>query len=482
MRQGRLQLVLTRSAAATPGTAPRSRQRPAGVLVLLLACALAGPAWAEREPELAAADLVDARLLSGPGWTVSPRVQVRGYQARFRIHTDWGELEADSVELLAARVAEMPAVEALHRAGVSQVLMESTAGKFGEPVNAVGAIAGEPGRATRGLPGGVARYFGERWQQLRSRVRRLADRGHDIVMVDGSPYDKPGGPLGASGQDDGPSRSWWQRRGRDAMKLAQGEIGYPAARRALADRLAVDPYTRNPLIVPRLDALAWAETGGRFATGEVLGLIGGPAGEALLRAVQINRLVLEAQPEQVRVRNFALLSEHCADERLIRAFLSDGAYSPSLQTDFTDLVMALDPAAGCEALLETALMAGDEAQARFVVSALRLMKHALDDDASGGRFVPQGALLAYETPSGEFVLPLAVDWLAWTPEIRRWFDLPTVGNRPRRTLLVAGALSPKAERELTERGWSLVSRLPYPGAPPYRRELSFPTRPAHGTY
>ena len=470
MRQGCVQLVLIRRAARKPRPWSPRRLLVAGFLSL----ALSAGARAEREPVLDAAELVDASLLAGPGWRVEPRVQVRGYQARFRVHTDWGELEADSVDLLAVRVAEMPALEALHRTGVTQVLVESAAGKFGEPVEAVTAIASEPVRAGKGLPNGVARYFGERWERLRSSTRRIADRSHRLVMQDGSPYDNPTGPLGEAGTDDpAPKRGFWQRRGRELGRLAKQEIGFPAARQSLADRLAVDPYTRNPLIVPRLDGLAWAETTGRLATGEALGLLGGPAGEVLARAIQINRLVLQEPPERLRARNHAILSTYCADERLLRGFLADGAYSPTLQVEFTDLYVKLAPAGGCEALLETALMAGDEAQARFVVNGLRLMLHALGEQSRGGTFVPQGALLAYETTDGEYVLPLAVDWLAWTSQIRRWFDLPTVGNRPRRTLLVAGAISPKAESELTERGWSLVQRPPYPGAPPYRRGLDF---------
>jgi hypothetical protein len=470
VRQGRVQLVLTRSAARQ--SRPRSRRTL--LIAGLLALALSGGARAEREPLLDAAELVDASLLAGPGWRVEPRVQVRGYQARFRIHTDWGQLEADSVDLLAVRVSEMPALEALHRTSVTQVLVESSAGRFGEPVGAITAIAGEPMRAGKGLPSGVARYFGERWERLRNGTRRVADRSHRLVMQDGSPYDDPSGPLGEAGTaDPAPKRGFWQRRGRELGKLAQQEIGFPAARRALAERLALDPHTRNPLILPRLDGLAWVETSGRLATGEALGLLGGPAGQVLARAIQVNRLVLEAPPEQLRARNHAILADHCADERLLRGFLADGAYSPTLQVEFTDLYVKLAPAAGCEALLETALMAGDEAQARFVVNGLRLMLHALGEESRGGTFVPQGALLAYETTGGEFVLPLAVDWLAWTPQIRRWFDLPTVGNRPQRTLLVAGAISPRAESELTERGWSLVQRPPYPGAPPYRRGLDF---------
>lgn len=474
MRKGCLQLVLSLPAARKPRPWSRLPLLVAGALAL----ALSSGVRAEREPVLDAAELVDASLLAGPGWRVEPRVQVRGYQARFRLHTDWGDMQADSVDLLAVRVAEMPALEALHRTGVTQVLMESAAGKFGEPVGAVTAIAGEPVRAGKGLPRGVARYFGERWERLRSGARRIGDRSHRLVMQDGSPYDNPAGPLGESGTGDPtPKRGFWQRRSRELGRLAKQEIGVPAARQALAERLALDPHTRNPLIVPRLDGLAWAETTGRLATGEALGLLGGPAGQVLSRAIQINRLVLEEPPERLRARNQAILSAYCVDERLLRGFLADGAYSPTLQVEFTDLYVQLAPAGGCEALLETALMASDEAQARFVVNGLRLMLHALGEESRGGTFVPQGALLAYETTGGEFVLPLAVDWLAWTPQLRRWFDLPTVGNRPRRTLLVAGAISPKAESELTERGWSLVQRPPYPGAPPYRRALSFlPTR------
>ena len=470
MRQGRLQLVLTGAAARKPRPWSHRPLLIAGVLALVLSPGVR----AEREPVLDAAELVDASLLAGPGWRVEPRVQVRGYQARFRLHTDWGDMEADSVDLLAVRVAEMPALEALHRTGVTQVLMESAAGRFGEPVAAVAAIASEPVRAGKGLPSGVARYFGERWERLRSGTRRIADRSHRLVMQDGSPYENPTGPLGEAGTDDPrPKRGFWQRRGRELGRLAQQEVGFPAARRALAERLALDPHTRNPLILPRFDGLAWAETTGRLATGEALSLLGGPAGDVLARAIQINRLVLEAPPERLRARNHAILENYCVDQRLLRGFLADGAYSPTLQVEFTDLYVTLAPVGGCEALLETALMAGDEAQARFVVNGLRLMLHALGEESRGGVFVPQGALLAYETTGGEFVLPLAVDWLAWTPQIRRWFDLPTVGDRPSRTLLVAGAISPRAESELTERGWSLVQRLPYPGAPPYRRGLDF---------
>lgn len=98
---------------------------------LVLACLLAAISCAlpaqpeldariEAEPELDAADLVMPALLHGPGYRVDPDVPVVGYQARFLIRTPWGQIPAESREMLALRIAEMPAVEALHDASVSE--------------------------------------------------------------------------------------------------------------------------------------------------------------------------------------------------------------------------------------------------------------------------------------------------------------------------------------------------------------------------
>ena len=182
-------------------------------------------------------------------------------------------------------------------------------------------------------------------------------------------------------------------------------------------------------------------------------------------------MVVHSPPADVRRRNRERLGEYCLDDGLVRAFVRDGAYTPTLQTELVDLVFALDPAAGCEALLETALMATDEPQARFVVNGLRLLAAGLRPDERRGAFVPQGALLAYRTPAGELVVPLAVDWLAWTPELQRWFGLGVLADDAPRRLLVSGVVSELAQREISARGWRLAPPPPYPGEPPYRRGL-----------
>ncbi len=443
-------------------------KRPVRVFAFAFTLAMLTPV-AHATGDIDAASLVAPELLSGPGWKVDPRAEIRGYQARFVIHTDWGSLHADSVELLALRVAEMPALRVVHDQTLTQALSAAGADPFLKPAAAVGHIAKQPLATLKGLPLGVSRYFGERWQRLAQRSQKLTDRGRRVITEDGSPYAATEGPLAAAGAvPERAEASWWERRGREVAGLIKREAGFPEARRRLAKQLGIDPYTGNELIAPRLDALAWAQASGAYASAKALSLVAGPAAPVLAYAVTVDRLVLQDAPEQVREHNRRALDPHCADPALLRRFLQHGAFSPTLQTELVEQYLQLAPAQGCEALLETALMADNEAQARFIVGDLRLLNHYLGADSRGGRIVPQGALLAYQSAGGEFLLPLAVDWLGWTRELRRWFDLPIISRQPNRTLVVSGGISPRAQRRLTERGWSLVPRLPYPGAPPYR--------------
>lgn len=436
---------------------------------LALTLLLATSHRAHAGKDITADSLVGPEWLSGPGWQVSPRAEIRGYQARFVIHTDWGTLHADSVELLALRVSEMPALRALHAQDISDALAATGARRVSEPTRAAGNIIRQPLRTVTGLPRGITHYFGDRWRRIGKIAQRLADDSREALTEDGSAFDAVAGPLGAAGQAQRHDRSWWGKRGREVNRLIKREIGYSATRRALAEQLGIDPYTGNELITPQLDAMAWAQTGGHWASGQALALVAGPAALLAGYATQVDRWVLSTSPEQVRERNRLLLTQWCPDDRLLRDFLRNGAFTPALQTALTDQLAILAPAAGCEALLETALMADNEAQARFVVADLRLLASYLGDASHKGRVVPLGALMAYETTTGEFILPLAVDWMSWTTQLQQWFDAPINRQRRDRTLLLSGGLSPKAQRELTRRGWSLVPRLPYPGAPPYKR-------------
>jgi hypothetical protein len=421
----------------------------------------------EREPVLDAAELVAPSLLNGPGFSVAAKAPVVGYTAHFNLRTPYGEIEAGSVEMLAVRIAEMPALEALHGEAASAVLAKAAAQSLHDSGAALLQVARHPLRTLAGLPGGVARYFGQRLGKAGERVQKLGDRARRGLAQDGDPYDRADGPMsaGRAPRREG-DRAWHDKPRKELVNLAKGELDFGRARRQWAHRLGIDPQTTNPLIRPRLDALAWVAVSGDKAAGYALGALGPVAGDVLSTGGKIHDAVWSLDPADLRSRNRARISAWCGDEILLRRFLQHKAFNDALQTSLAESLRVLAPVRGCDALLETALMAADEQEARFVVNGLRLLRQHLGERAGGGELLPLGATVVYRSVDGELILPLAVDRLSWTRQLRDFFEADRL-QAAARTVLVAGSMSLRTERELTRRGWSLVPHLPYPGAPPY---------------
>lgn len=436
---------------------------------------LALPAHAEEEPTLAAAELVMPALLTGPGYRVEPQVQVTGYQARFVLHTDWGPLEAESAEMLAIRISEIPAMDAVFTTEVTGLVARSAQGAAMAPVHAVGRVVTNPIDSLIGLPVGAVRFFGESVTKWGRRAKRLGDRIDESISHDGDPYRDPEGPMGATRvQVERGERAWWEKPRRELMRAVRGEISYRRSRLELAEHLGIDPYTSNPILNERLDRLAWLTSTGAFATRQLVSVATAGFAETLGYTRDVERLVLREAPEDLAQRNHDVLSMHCADEDLLEEFIGHRVFTPTLQTAFSEELSALRPRSGCEALLETALMAGSEVEARFVLNALRLVRHYGGEQARGGDVRAHGATLAYLTPGNEFLLPLPVDVLSWTPRIEAWFDRAQLSGHSNPTVLVSGRISDKAQRQLTRRDWNQVAHVPYPGAPPYPASPSAP--------
>lgn len=454
-----------------PALDPLSHRFGAIILAMLLAL----PAHAEDEPTLAAAELVMPALLTGPGYRVEPQVQVTGYQARFVLHTDWGPLEAESAEMLAIRISEIPAMDAVFTTEVSGLVARSAQDAAMAPVRAVTRVVTSPLDSLVGLPVGAVRFFGESVSKWGRRAKRLGDRIDEHISHDGDPYREPEGPMGATRPEVDPGeRAWWEKPRRELVRAVRGEISYRRSRLELAQHLGIDPYTSNPILNERLDRLAWLTSTGAFATRQLVSVATAGFAESLGYTQDVERLVLREVPESLAQRNHDVLSQHCSDEDLLEEFIGHRAFTPTLQTAFSEELAALRPQSGCEALLETALMAGSEVEARFVLNALRLVRHYGGDAAPGGQVRAHGASLAYLTTQGEFLLPLPVDLLSWTPRIEAWFDRAQLSGHANPTVLVSGRISDKAQRELTRRDWNQVAHVPYPGAPPYPVSPSAP--------
>jgi len=427
----------------------------------------------EDEAVVDAASLVRPALLSGPGFSVDPHVELRGYMAHFTLDTPVGPLNADSVEILAEREAELPALDALDKATRSDAFARAAGNRFVATGKMLGKIVMHPIDTVLGIPAGVARYFGDRLKKIGTQAQTLSDRTARTLGTHGNPYPVDEGPMTdarGDGSDappkDKPKKHWYTRVSSEAEREIKRQLKYTEVKRDLAKQLGIDPYSGNAYVQERLSALAWVGTGGNFSAGAALGAVGGTGAVVLSDGTKVNDVVWKLSPDDLRARNGDRLHAYCRDELLIRQFLRHGAFSPTLQTGLVDTLDQLKPAEGGDALLELGMTAGSELEARFVVNGLRMTAKHLGARANGGSLRPIGAGLAYLSGDGELVLPLPVDRLSWTREVQAFIDRDEF-RVVDKTVLIGGEATLAARRALTERGWNIVVRAPWPGSPPY---------------
>lgn len=453
--------------------------RPSALFfAIALSCAAHATEPFEPEPFLQAAALVQPTFLSGPNFTVVPEVQVRGYLADFLIDTKFGPLHAESVQMLAIRVAEIPALEVLDRASHTGAFARAIAQSGAKTGNALLTVATHPIATLIGLPAGVARYLVTQWDNWTDRAQSLSDRASKKFENVGDPYNAPIGPMTAERRAapdptdpvDAKNRAWYARLGSESKREIKRQVKFGSQRRELAKVLGVDPDTSNPLLRDRLDALAWAAAWGGFSAGQALGQIDGTAATVISDSGKLNQYVWTKTPEQLREINQKHLLAFCSDEYAVRQFLRRGGFSDSLRTSMADALDSLQPQSGCNELVELATTTHDEIEARFIVNALKQIE--TQANVRGGSLSIVGAAIVWRMPSGKLILPLPVDYLSWNRNLAKFFNQPELRNA-NKTVLIGGNASMLAQQQLTQRGWSINLHAAYEGAPAYARAIEF---------
>lgn len=456
----------------------RSRRACAGLLLALLATAATaadGDLPYESEPRLDAAAIVQPALLSAPRATVAPEAQVHGYMARFTLDTPFGPLAAESVEMLAIRQAEIPAIETLEQASRRGAFAHALGEKFKKTGKSIWQVVSHPVDTVTGLPAGVARYFRKQIERWSNRAQSLSDRAARELGQDGNPFGGAQTPMASTRAPlpgtavEKPDKPWYGSVGKEIGREAKRQLDYSKMRRLIAKHLGVDPSTSNPLLRERLDTLAWAAVAGNFSAGTALDAVGGTAAEVLSVGGKLNELVWELDEENLRERNRERLSRWCSDEFALRQFLRRGGFNDSLRTALADELDLLQPEKGCNDLIEIGAGTRSELEARYLVNALRLLRSR---QAGRGELFVVGAALAWRSSDGSrLLLPLPLDWLSWTPDMGEFFAARQFRVEDK-SVLIGGEASTGAQRALARRGWNLELRTPYAGAPAYAEDLS----------
>lgn len=406
----------------------------------------------ESEPDYRADQLLQPALLSGPSWQIDPAVPVRGYLAQFRLATDFGYLQVEGRAELLERIHEIEVIEQLAAMSRSSAFANAV-GHAGKDIATIIARLGtHPIRTAKSIPAGLLRSLRSKWRDLREEAARARDKaGEELRENDDAPGIGPQSPTPHARESD-----WWLQSQQTTGKLAKRWIGFTAARRELAQRMVVDPYSRNALLNRELDRLAWASLAGNKSLSAAIDSMAPGARSALGVSRQIDDVVWRLDPVALGRLQRERMAARCGDAPMIAKAMHQGALSPTQWQRLIDSVEALR-IEECAALLDLTAQTETDAEARYLVRVLDLLE----------THRPVGAMLELAVAGrmlvaridGTLVVPMPVDVLSWTAPIADLFDDPALRGA-KREMWLDGEATMRTQRELTRRGFGLRVDLP----------------------
>src|SRR5262249_5336057 len=134
---------------------------PIGLLVLLAfgSDQAAAQSGFEAQPVLKASDLVAASSLTGPNFSVDERVPTPDYLGHFTLRSSFGDSEVHGRDLLAARIAEVGALDQLSKMSKTDEFLKAAGTAAQRPFKAAADIAAHPVETAKGTPAAVGRFF-----------------------------------------------------------------------------------------------------------------------------------------------------------------------------------------------------------------------------------------------------------------------------------------------------------------------------------
>ncbi|MEZ0385598.1 MAG: hypothetical protein ACAI34_00925 [Verrucomicrobium sp.] len=387
----------------------------------------------EYPPVLDAATILQSEYFQGPHHIV--RAQVPTYAGRnaYTIDSAFGIFSAQGNAELVTRVAEIHAMFQLQRISKTEEYGKALEKAAKSPLVFAKSLATNPVDTLAGVPKGIFKFINRTGEAVKE-----ASEGRDT-----SPYED---------------------------SKVQSAIGFSKAKRGLAARLGVDPYSSNPAFQKALNGVAWAAYGGDITFTAALAPVGGSAG-SVITGVQVSDTALNAvrdsSPNDLRRANEQTLFQMGAAEASIKVFLNNPAYSPTRQTELVHALKQLNGAAGRGDFLEVASHASDEDDAFFYQRSAHLMA-VLHQTTPIATLYNSRDLPVCHAKDGTVIVPLEWDYACWTEgasgfvEHLRTADYrgaPVTGHR----LVITGVASPRLREELAKHQISLVEKaLPTP--------------------
>jgi hypothetical protein len=431
--------------------APRTILAAAAAGWAAAAGAATPPTPLETAPVLNARDLAGPVPLSGPRYRVDEAVPTDGFLATFTVRSDFGVFEARGPGMLAARVREVAALAEMESIKTEEVFAQGVKDSAQELGRDLKNLAEKPQETLAAIPAGVGRFFERTAQATRRGVQKIGDAREAQQGV--PPPSGPGALLPGAPAATGPRPeiSVAQEAAKAAGRATVDVLGYDDARRQLAKKYRVDPYTTNVVLKKRLDDVAWAAFSGGLGVDLAKSAV--PLSMVISATTLLSDWVWDTPPNDLRLAlERSLLAMGVARET-VDLFLRHRAYPLTVQAALVRALDRLKETPGRAAVLPLAVTVLTEEQGRFVAGAAELLARHHETVEPIVRLEVDATVMG-RTRDGGVVIPAPTDYLALTQGLQR-FAIREDLRKMRRTLVMTGQLSPAARAELSRRGWAI---------------------------
>ncbi len=380
----------------------------------------------EQPPVLKASEILEPAVLRSPLHHVSEEVTTVGYANGYVLNSQHGARRVSGTAVLRREIHEIKAIAEIEKLKSTKEFTEALAKAAKSPLAAAKNLIADPIDTIANIPRGALRILDRAREGMRGKKK--------------------------SEYEDGSLKSM---------------VGFSKAKRQLAYRLKVDPYSSNPALQKELDNVAWANFAGDMVVSAGLIVASGGAATAIsgLRATDdFAQMIRDSNPTDLQIANRKRLEGMQIDKAGYKMFLDNRWYSPTSETALVALLHELGGVAGRDIFVKAAASAESEAGALYYLQTARLMvryhKGVAKLEGIANFF---GMPVCYDGTS-TLVVPLYWDYCAWTERgagmVDELLDFPVRG-KPATSIHIylSGGATARVRKELAAREISFTEKV-----------------------
>jgi len=401
----------------------------------------------EGPPVLFASSVLDEELLQGEHYKVSPIVRVERFRYHFTLNCEHGEVDVWGIDGVIEGGAELEAISKLEKISQTESFARSFSNALKTPVVKAWSVASRPVKTVKGFPMGVNRYLRGKFYE----VKRGSQKAAAYVRKKTNGESKEEEPLEESDEEaTGTKKEPVSKRLKHgSSKLSRKHLGFDKAKRRWAKRLRVDPYSKNELLQDALGRIAWASTLGSFSGDFVM-----PVSDGLSYAGRAEGVVWAKSPTELERLNHIALKKLGFEPDEILAFHDNDLFSLTQKVELVFALKALKNVDGKSGLMDLSLGVEDDHDTVFISSIFDVLASYHENVAELERIEIRRGLAVGISEDGGMILPLALDYLHWSPEMAEAL-LAKELKAEKRELWLTGKVSPISKYRLQMLNWKI---------------------------